>query len=223
MFYSDPLMKNNLPSFITVFLGTILVLLIPRNPVLAILPSRHKIVVDSPATDKPQVLRQLKHFLGRQKEAVTKFTTPTRSDSAAVDTAGSKEPGKLKRFYDKRANQVYRYKHPDHKLRSGIFGKLAFYCGLLTLLALGLAFVVTSHTLGGVIAVLYSIGFFGGLVFGGIGITRRQKRGKAILGLGIILLQILLFAGIASFASGVAAAAPALFDVMVVIMLMGRG
>jgi hypothetical protein len=216
-------MKNNLTGFITVFLFTLLSFLLSHSPAYAVLRARHKAVVDSPDNGKPPVLNQLKHLLGKEKEAVTKFTTTKHADSAAVDSPGAKEQGKLKRFYDKKADQVYRYKHPDHKLRSGIFGKLAFYCGLLTLLALGLAFIVTSHTLGGVIAVLYSIGFFGGLVFGGIGITRRRKRGKAILGLGIILLQILLFAGIASFASGVAAAAPALFDVMVVIMLMGRG
>ncbi len=209
---------------ITFIIIPFLTLIIGNTPAQGALKARHRAVIDSPdVKEKPPVYKKLRKILDKQKKEINNFVTPSSASNSTDSAKNIKETGKIKKYYDRRSAQVYKLKHPDHELKSGIFGRLAFYGGLLTVLTLLLAFVISSPTLAFIDAVLYCVGFFGGIIFGLIGITRRKKRGKAIIGLSIILLQIMLFAAIASFASAVAAAAPVLFDAMVVIMLMGKG
>ena len=212
-------------SFLTslTLLLALSLLLCPKNTNGA-LRSRHRAVIDSPdVKEKPPLNNKLRKLLEKPKKVVNNFVTPTPKNEPGDTINNVQETSKLKKYYDKRSAQVKKLNHPDHKLKSGIFGKLAFYSGLLTILTLLLAFVISSPTLATLDAALYTAGFLGGIVFGLIGITRRKKRGKAIIGLSIIILQIMLFAAIASLASAIATAAPVLFDVMVVLMLLGKG
>ena len=209
-----------LSAFTRYLFVLIVLLLVGAQPARAAFPVRVRARADSPAVEKPPVFNRRQRFYNQQVDAAQKFVAPAFADSVAVK---KHKHGKLKKFFDRKAEQAYRIQHPDHDLKSGIYGKLAFYCGLLSVVSLLCAFIVTAQWLALLIAILYTVGFLGSIVFGLIGITRRRKRGKAILGLAIGLFQVFLFVAIASFASSVAAAAPAIFESIAFLLLLGRG
>lgn len=109
--------------------------------------------------------------------------------------------------------------HPAHAKRSGIFGRLSLYLGLLSVAAFILAmctlfspFLVTA-----VVIWLYSDLF--AVIFGSIGLVRRKKKGMAIAGIVLGVSMIALFFAIMAFLSAVASALPA---IMATIIILGH-
>ena len=110
--------------------------------------------------------------------------------------------------------------HKNYKIRSGIFGRLSLYFGLLSFIGFIVAICsIGSPVLGaGLVVWLYGATF--AVISGLIGLHHRRKKGMAIAGIVIGVLQFVVLAAIASFFSAVAAALP---GIMVTIMILGHG
>ncbi len=198
--------------------------------------------IDSPGGEQgktPELLNKLKRiYKDKAGEIEKKSWFPgnkvTGTDSLAYqpkDTTGKAQvqenkPGifsTLQDTYNKKTAQVEAYTQPKRPLKSGIYGKLSFYMGLTSLFAIGIAFLSLSPFLMQVDAVLWLLSLPACLIFGLIGVTRRKKRGKAILGLMMGGFQVALIAAFISFLSAAATAGPVIFDVLAVLLFMGHG
>jgi hypothetical protein len=110
--------------------------------------------------------------------------------------------------------------HKNHKIRSGIFGRLSLYFSLLSFIGFIVAVCSIHSPLLGVGLVVWLYGATFAVISGLIGLHHRRKKGMAIAGIVIGVLQFALLAAIASFFSAVAAALP---GIMVAIMILGHG
>ena len=108
----------------------------------------------------------------------------------------------------------------DHKIRSGIFGRLAFYCGLVSLIGFIVAMctLFTPFHINALTVWVYFALF--ALVFGTIGLVHRKKKGMAVAGLALGCLQVVLLVAVGAFISAVVSAAPA---IMAAMFILGHG
>ena len=146
--------------------------------------------------------------------------TPVQADSP-TDSRQSKFLKKLELLKEKQtANQSDNAARPARPLRSGIFGRLAFYLGLLSVISLILLLFTLTANIAGTYAGIWLISSFLAIILGLIGLHKRRKKGMALAGLVIGLGEVALMFALASFISAVAANLPA---IMATIFVLGRG
>ncbi len=167
----------------------------------------------SPATSNAAFLA--KRTVDTVKEKAITDTPALQGNDAAAPRLGFLQ--KVRGEFGKKDHDTV-VRPPRHK-RSGIFGRLSFYFGLLS----SIAFVVALCTLfspaltTALVVWLYSAFF--AVVLGIIGMFRRKKKGMAMAGIILGVTQFALLAAVMSFISAVVSALP---GIMAGILIIGH-
>lgn len=154
--------------------------------------------------DSPGVLRQFGLFKKLDKAYEEKAKT-LKDEKVARDAKKIRDPKRIR------------------KERSGIFGRLSLYMGLISIVAFILTLCFLANPVVGNIAGVWVLSSILAVPLGWIGMVHRRKKRMAIAGLLIGLMQIVIFYATISLAVSLYTAAQSAFPILVFIMLAGRG
>lgn len=154
--------------------------------------------------DSPGVIRQFGLFKKLDKAYEEKAKT-LKDEKAARDAKKIRDPKRIR------------------KERSGIFGRLSLYMGLISIAAFILTLCFLANPLVGNIAGVWVLSSILAVPLGWIGMVHRRKKRMALAGLLIGLMQIVIFYATISLAVSLYTAAQSAFPVLAFIMLAGRG
>ena len=154
--------------------------------------------------DSPGVLKQFGLFKRLDKAYEEKAKT-LKDEKAVRDAKKIRDPKTLR------------------KERSGIFGRLSLYMGLISIAAFILTLCFLANPLVGNIAGVWVLSSILAVPLGWIGMVHRRKKRMALAGLLIGLMQIVIFYATISLAVSLYTAAQSAFPILAFIMLAGRG
>ena len=154
--------------------------------------------------DSPGVLRQFGLFKKLDKAYEDKAKT-LKDEKAERDAKKIRDPKRIR------------------KERSGIFGRLSLYMGLISIAAFILTLCFLANPVVGNIAGVWVLSSILAVPLGWIGMVHRRKKRMALAGLLIGLMQIVIFYATISLAVSLYTAAQSAFPILAFIMLAGRG
>ncbi len=155
-------------------------------------------------TDSPGVLKQFGLFKKLDK-AYEEKAKALKDEKAARDAKKIRDPKRIR------------------KERSGIFGRLSLYMGLISIVGFIFTLCFLANPLVGNIAGVWVLSSILAVPLGWIGMVHRRKKRMALAGLLIGLMQIVIFYATISLAVSLYTAAQSAFPVLAFIMLAGRG
>jgi hypothetical protein len=184
--------------YLTFALAILMIIL--SAPARAAFPAH--LSIDSPVAIAPVIHEHMAdtNHLVRQSFLYKRINKIMSANKEEENTVGSDAPG-------------------SRTKRSGLFGRLSLYLGLLSIAAFitAICTLFTPFLLTAVVIWLYS-DFFA-VIFGTIGLVRRRKKGMAIAGIVLGVSMIALFFAVVSFLSAVVSALP---GIMAAVILIGH-